>query len=134
MDQLGDRELMDLERHSATMGSKPALVVVDIINGFTDPACPLGSECRDVVTANVRLLGLFRSLGLPVYFTTVVYQSDDQARVFRNRVHALNLLTELVNGRGQTTAYTYDLAGKLIKKTDDLLNQHQARVDLVNKA
>ena len=84
---------MDLERNSLGLGRKPALVLVDIINGFTDPDCPLGVECPEVVAANNELLAAFHSRGLPVYLTTVVYYSNDQARVFRDRVPALDLLT-----------------------------------------
>jgi len=84
---------MDLERNTLGLGIAPALIVVDMIKGFTDPACPLGSDCPDVVAANVRLLAVFHRLGLPVYFTTVVYHNDEQARVFRDRIQALNLLT-----------------------------------------
>jgi nicotinamidase-related amidase len=46
-----------------------------------------------VVEANRILLQAFRRQGLPVFFTTVVYHSDTQARVFRDRVPALNVLT-----------------------------------------
>lgn len=84
---------MDLERKNMKMGKKPALLIVDIINGFTDKDCPLGSHCPEVIDANVKLLSEFRSLGLPVYFTTVVYHDDQQATVFRDRIEALNLLT-----------------------------------------
>jgi nicotinamidase-related amidase len=84
---------MDLERDSIALGSKPALVVVDMIRGFTDPACPLGCDCPAVVAANIELLDAFHTRELPVYFTTVVYHDDSQARVFRQRVNALNVLT-----------------------------------------
>jgi nicotinamidase-related amidase len=84
---------MDLERKQLGLGRKPALIVVDMIKGFTDPACPLGCACPDVVAANARLLREFRRCGLPVYFTTVVYHHEDQARVFRGRIEALNVLT-----------------------------------------
>lgn len=84
---------MDLERNTLGLGSAPALVVVDMIKGFTDPACPLGSDCPQVVAANARLLDVFHRAGLPVYFTTVVYRNDEQARVFRTRIQALNVLT-----------------------------------------
>ena len=83
---------MDLDRSSVGLGQRPALVLVDMINGFTDPACPLGSSCQDVVTANAELLSQFRQRGLPVFFTTVVYRDDAQASVFRQRIAALNLL------------------------------------------
>ncbi len=83
---------MDLERNSQGLGQRPALVLVDMINGFTDPACPLGSDCPGVVAANAELLALFRERDLPVFFTTVVYHGEEQAQVFRGRLPALNVL------------------------------------------
>jgi maleamate amidohydrolase len=84
---------MDLERKRLGVGDRPALLVVDMIKGFTDPACPLGCDCPEVVAANGQLLDEFRRRGLPIIFTTVVYHSADQARVFRARIEALNVLT-----------------------------------------
>lgn len=84
--------MSDLARNSLGLGKRPALVLVDMVRGFTDPACPLGSACAEVVAANARLLEAFRLAELPVFFTTVVYRSDDQAKVFRQRIAALNLL------------------------------------------
>ena len=84
---------MDLDRETLGLGEKPALVIVDMIEGFTNAECPLGCDCPEVVAANARLLQLFRKHGLPVFFTTVVYHNDSQARVFRKRVPALNVLT-----------------------------------------
>jgi maleamate amidohydrolase len=84
---------MDLERKDLGVGDSPALVVVDMINGFTDAACPLGCDCPEVVAANAELLQAFRQRGLPVFFTTVVYDDDSQARVFRDRINDLNVLT-----------------------------------------
>lgn len=82
----------DLERQSQGLGRRPALVIVDVIRGFTDPACPLGSEADEVVAANCKLLRVFRDQGLPIFFTTVIYRDPGQARVFRDRVPALELL------------------------------------------
>jgi len=84
---------MDLTRKDLGLGEKPVMIVVDMIKAFTDPACPLGYDCPDVVSANVELLNAFRQRSLPIYFTTVVYHNTDQARIFRQRVEALNLLT-----------------------------------------
>ena len=84
---------MDLKRNSLGVGEKPALVLVDMINGFTDASCALGCDCPDVVAANATLLAAFHQRQLPVFFTTVVYHGDDQARVFRERINALNVLT-----------------------------------------
>ena len=84
---------MDLQRQSIGLGQRPALILVDMINGFTDPACPLGAECQSVVEHNQQLLSAFRAADLPVIFTTVVYSAESQAKVFRARINALNLLT-----------------------------------------
>jgi maleamate amidohydrolase len=82
----------DLDRQAQGLGKHPALLVVDIINSFTDPDCPLGSEAGDVVEANRQLLHAFREKQLPVVFTTVVYHDESQARVFRDRIPALDIL------------------------------------------
>lgn len=82
-----------LERVDGGMGHRPALIVVDVVAGFTDPACPLGSEADAVVRANVELMNAFHQADLPVVLTTVVYHNEEQASVFRARIPALNLLT-----------------------------------------
>ena len=84
---------MNLERNSLGLGEKPALVLVDMINGFTHAECPLGAECQSVIDANAALLAAFRAKQLPIFYTTVVYHNEQQARVFRDRINALNLLT-----------------------------------------
>ncbi|MDG0993042.1 MAG: isochorismatase family protein [Luminiphilus sp.] len=82
-----------LQRNALGLGDRPALVVVDIVNGFTDPGCPLGSDADSVVAANVTLMEAFHRRGLPVFLTTVIFRDEQQARVFRNRLPALELLT-----------------------------------------
>ena len=82
-----------LAREAQGLGESPALLVVDVINGFTDPDCPLGSEAASVVEANRQLMDVFHTESLPVFLTTVVYDNDDQASVFRARVPALNVLS-----------------------------------------
>jgi len=82
----------NLDKNTLGLTSHPALVVVDMIRGFTDPQCPLGTHCPEVVTANLQLLQAFRQKGLPIFFTTVVYHHDHQAAVFRRKVPALNVL------------------------------------------
>jgi maleamate amidohydrolase len=82
----------DLSRQSQGLGERPALVLVDMIQGFTNPACALGTEVDAVVEANRILLEVFRENELPVFFTTVIYRDETQAAVFRDRVPALNEL------------------------------------------
>ena len=82
-----------LAREAQGLGESPALLVVDVIKGFTDPSCPLGSEAASVIEANRQLMDAFHAQSLPVYLTTVVYDNDEQASVFRARVPALNVLS-----------------------------------------
>jgi nicotinamidase-related amidase len=82
----------DLPRASQSLGRKPALLLVDMSNGFTSPESPLGCACDAVVAVNARLLQAFRSRGLPVYFSTVAYDAPDQAAVFRARLPDLDIL------------------------------------------
>jgi maleamate amidohydrolase len=84
---------MDLDRKSLPFGRRPALILVDLMLGFTDPACPLGSESHAVIEANLALLEVMRARGFPIFFTRVIYDTDSQAPAFRARVPALNLLT-----------------------------------------
>jgi maleamate amidohydrolase len=51
-------------------GARPAIVVVDLTNGFTDPAYPSGADLSDVVKATTALIG---SSPAPVIFTTIAY-------------------------------------------------------------
>lgn len=84
--------MADLARQSQPLGLRPALLLVDMVEAFTDPASPLGSPCDGVVAACAQLLGAFRRQQLPVCFTTVIYDSPEQAGVFRARLPALNML------------------------------------------
>lgn len=84
---------MNLERRSIGLKERPALVLVDLIRGFTDPACPLGSNSADVLAANQKILGVFRQRQLPIFFTTVIYRTPEEAQVLRRRLPALEVLT-----------------------------------------
>jgi maleamate amidohydrolase len=59
---------------SVTMGSRPAVLVVDFSCGFTDPECTLGSDLTEPVEATKRLLDAARAKGLPIVFTTIGYE------------------------------------------------------------
>lgn len=59
---------------SVTLGSSPAVLVVDFSCGFTDPECALGSDLTAEVEATKRLLDAARARGLPVVFTTIGYE------------------------------------------------------------
>jgi maleamate amidohydrolase len=61
---------------SVTLGSRPAVLVVDFSCGFTDPECPLGSDLTAEVDATKRLLDVARAKGLPVVFTTIGFEAS----------------------------------------------------------
>lgn len=62
--------MTDLQHREQTLGIRPALVLVDLSVGFTDPASPLGCACDATVAENTRLLRAFRERELPIFFTT----------------------------------------------------------------
>jgi maleamate amidohydrolase len=57
-------------------GSKPAILVIDFINGFTDPTSPLGGDLAAPLAATVEILVEAHIRGIPAYFTTVEYDSS----------------------------------------------------------
>ena len=61
---------------SVTLGSRPAVLVVDFSCGFTDPACALGSELTAEVEATKRLLDIARAKGVPVIFTSIGFEPN----------------------------------------------------------
>ena len=74
-------------------GKRPALLVVDFINGFTDPQSPLGGDFSSELAATKELLDVFRAAALPIAFTTIEYDADFRdAGVFIKKVPALAVL------------------------------------------
>jgi len=75
----------------AGFGRKPALLVIDVNVGFTDPASPLVCDLEDVVAAIRRLLDEFRRAELPVVYTTVSYDEGGKvaAAAFIDKIPAL---------------------------------------------
>ena len=72
-------------------GHRPALIVVDMTLGFTDPESPLGSDLDGPVEAIQKLLEAARQAEIPVVFTTVAYRESDKltAAAFIDKVPAL---------------------------------------------
>ncbi len=76
-------------------GRRPALLVVDLILGFTRVSSPLGSDLDAVVEATRRLLDSARSMELPIFFTTTFYNDDlRDAGLFVLKVPSLAVLVE----------------------------------------
>ena len=76
-------------------GARPALLIVDFINGFTDPGTGLGGDYGAELSVTSKLLDEFRARALPVFFTTVAYEPHlrDAGR-FVSKVPALSILVK----------------------------------------
>ena len=76
-------------------GARPALLIVDFINGFTDPGTGLGGDYGAELAVTANLLDEFRARAFPVYFTTVAYEPHlRDGGQFVAKVPALSILVK----------------------------------------
>ncbi|MEX0346817.1 MAG: isochorismatase family protein [Rhizobiaceae bacterium] len=74
-------------------GSRPGLLIVDFINGFTDPSSPLGGDYSAELAATSKLIDAFRAAQLPIAYTIIEYDPDFRdAGVFIKKVPSLAVL------------------------------------------
>ena len=57
-------------------GNKPAVLVIDFINGFADPDTFGGGNIQESVDKTAELLAVARHMDLPIVFTSHVYAED----------------------------------------------------------
>jgi maleamate amidohydrolase len=68
-------------------GSRPAVLVVDLIRAFTDERCPLASNLDAQVANTRRILDAARAAGAPVVMSTVSYDAAlDEAGLWALKV------------------------------------------------
>lgn len=103
----------DLSVGVVPFGRRPALIIVDMSNGFTSPESPLGGQFDSEVAAMTLLLTQFRQHGWPVFFSTVVYRDVTTASVFRQHLPALNVLTP--------TSHWIEIDGRLSPTSDEVI-------------
>ena len=72
-------------------GRRPALIIIDMTLGFTDPESPLACDLEGPIANIQKLLGAARRAEIPVIFTTVAYRESDKltAAAFIDKVPAL---------------------------------------------
>lgn len=75
---MSDIEVYDRQGfgHTAGIGNQAALLIVDFVVGFCDPAQFGGGNIASAVAHTKALLGAVRALGLPVAYTRIVYADD----------------------------------------------------------
>ncbi len=80
---------------SIGIGERPALVIVDFVVGFTDPAHFGGGNIDPAIQRTIGLLATARQRGWPVAHTRVVYAEDgSDAGAFTRKAPGLRKLTE----------------------------------------
>ena len=57
-------------------GERPALMVIDMVKAFTNPAMMLGANLDSQIAAIQPLLALAHERSIPVLFSTVIYQDS----------------------------------------------------------
>lgn len=100
-------------------GKKPALVVVDMIKGFTNPDMPMGSNLTNQIRNTNKLIDTMHAMNFPVYFTTISYDDDGLADsgIWYEKMEGLKTLksgTEAVEVDSELNMRTGD--GLIIKK------------------
>jgi len=78
-----------------SFGKRPALLIVDFVMAYLDPASPLYAGVEDALASNERLLAAARAAGIPIIFTNVVYQADGaDGGLFYKKIPSLRVFLE----------------------------------------
>ena len=81
-----------LTRNTLGLGTSPALLIVDASVAFTDPHSPLGADFSDEIAAINQIMAHASQAQWPRFFSTVWYETEREARIFRDKLPSLNLL------------------------------------------
>jgi len=75
-------------------GEKPALLVIDLMNVFTDPEAPFGSNMDKEVLDTARVMNLAREKKIPVIFTAMVCKEgcESEMGIWLKKAPTLSLL------------------------------------------
>lgn len=99
-------------------GQRPALLVVDLVTGFTDLRSPLAGDLDAQIQATNALLEPARRTGVPVIFSTVAYDAElREAGIWIRKIPSNSLLLE----------------GSEWVEVDKRLNQRVGEMTLVKK-
>jgi len=76
-------------------GYKPALILVDFVEAYFDKASPLYAGVEDALASALRIRDAARAVGIPVFYSNVVYQKGGtDGGVFYRKVPALEVFVE----------------------------------------
>jgi maleamate amidohydrolase len=94
---MGDLDVYEKQNFGnlSGIGARPALLIVDFVNGFADPEQFGGGNIQAAIDKTVDLLAFARTQDLPVAMTRVVYADDGSDNgVFCIKAPGLKGLTE----------------------------------------
>ncbi|GAA2065782.1 N-carbamoylsarcosine amidohydrolase [Streptomyces albiaxialis] len=78
-------------------GSRPALVVVDLTRGFTEPSFATGADLTGVVDATSELVEAARPAGVPVLWTVISYtpaEAEGRSITWLDKAQGMRALVE----------------------------------------
>jgi len=76
-------------------GRRPALLVIDLIRGFTEAECPLACDLTQQLAATGQLLAVAREQDIPILFTTVSYDQElREAGLWIRKIPSTSFLVE----------------------------------------
>lgn len=75
-------------------GERPALILIDFVEAYFDPACELYADVDETLASAIRIRDKAREQGIPVIYTNVVYQAEglDGGRFFQKAKPLRNFL------------------------------------------
>ena len=94
---MGDLDVYEKQNfgNSSGIGTNPAMLIVDFVNGFADPEQFGGGNIQAAIDKTVDLLAFARAQNMPVASTRVVYADDGSDHgVFCLKAPGLKALTE----------------------------------------
>ena len=94
---MGDLDVYEKQNfgNSSGIGTNPAMLIVDFVNGFADPEQFGGGNIQAAIDKTVDLLAFARAQNMPVASTRVVYADDGSDHgVFCLKAPGLKVLTE----------------------------------------
>lgn len=78
-------------------GARPALVIVDLTRGFTEPAFAAGTDLSEVVRHTADLIREAKAAGVPVIFTVIAYtaaEADGHAIAWLDKASGMRAMRE----------------------------------------
>ncbi|MEM9682164.1 MAG: isochorismatase family protein [Pseudomonadota bacterium] len=104
--------------NSSGFGERPAVLVVDFVNGFADPDQFGGGNIGDAIENTAKLLAAARTATVPIAYTRVVYADDgSDVGVFCLKAPNLAHLKEDADGSQIVAALAPEPGDYIVRKT-----------------